>query len=203
MAVKKGVKSTIKTIILVLLLGAVVFGIYYYVKDSSERRAREKTEKQHEPTEIDNILAVNLKINYPDTARAVVNFYWRIVKALHNNNPTDAELTKLQSQLRELFDQELLLSNPVTDHYNALKLEIMEYDDLNRTIEDYLVDTVKNSETKTIEDEKYTKFIVKIDIKEKSQLGTLYEEFLLRQDEDGKWKILGWRRVDKDGLVTN
>ena len=81
--------------------------------------------------------------------------------------------------------------------------DLFDVGDLNRTIEDYLVDTVKNSETKTIEDEKYTKFIVKIDIKEKSQLGTLYEEFLLRQDEDGKWKILGWRRVDKDGLVTN
>jgi hypothetical protein len=197
---KNSAKNTIMTVIFVLLLGAAVFGGYFYFKTVSDRRAKEKAEKQKEPTEIENIIAINLRINYPETARSAVKFYCRIIQAIHNLGPTDDELSKLQFQLRELFDNELLLKNSVTDQYNALKLEIMEYDDLSRTIEDYLVDAAGNSETWTYEEHNYTRIIVNFTIKEKGSYGTLYEEFILRADEDGRWKILGWRRVDKDGL---
>ena len=200
MAGKNSAKNTIITIIFVVILGAAVFGGYFYFKNVSDKRAKEKAEKAKEPTEIENIIAVNLRINYPETARSVVKFYCRVVQAIHNLGPTDDELSKLQFQLRDLFDNELLLKNSVTDQYNALKLEIMEYDDLGRTIEDYLVDAAGNSETWTYEEKNYTRIIVNFTIKEKGTYGTLYEEFILRADEDGKWKILGWRRVDKDGL---
>ncbi len=198
---KNNTKNTIITIVFVLIFAVAIFGIYHYVKGVADKRAKEKAERESEPTEIQNIVAVNLELSYPETARAVVKFYCRILKALHNDDPTETEISQLQFQLRKIYDQELLDNNSVANQLNALKLEIMEYDDLNRTIDDYIVDASGNAETWTSEDKSYYRIIANISIKENGTFGTLYEEFILRKDEDGRWKILGWRRVDADGLT--
>ncbi len=199
---KKGAKNTVLTIIFILVLGAAVFAGYYYFKKAADERAKHKNEQKNEPTEIEKIIATNLDIQYPETARAVVKFYSRVVKAFHDVTPEDAQLSKLQYQLRKLYDDELNEQNNVTEQFTQMKNEILEYDSLNRTIDDYIVDSAGNAETWTYEDKSYYRIIANYTIKENGKYFTLYEEFLLRKDDQGRWKIVGWRRVDKDGLTN-
>ncbi|MBO7402843.1 MAG: hypothetical protein J6U10_07620 [Lachnospiraceae bacterium] len=199
---KKGVKNTVITVIFILMIGAAVFAGYFFFKKAADERARKNNEQKNEPTEIEKIIAVNLDIQYPETARAVVKFYCRVVKAFHDVTPEDAELSKLQYQLRKIYDDELNENNNVTDQFKQLKSEILEYDSLNRTIDDYVVDAAGNSETWTADGQSFYRIIANFTLKENGKYFTLYEEFLLRKDDAGKWKIVGWRRVDKDGLTN-
>lgn len=196
----KGKKGTVTTIIFLIVFAAAVFGIYFYVKNKSAERAKNAAEKKAQPTEVDNIIALNIDSEYPDTARTVLRLYCRIITAALNEELKDDELKKLEMQLRKLFDTEFLANNSVESQLDALQLERMDYRDHKRVIDSYLVDSVGNAEHSVVDGQSYYSAMVNFIIKENGISGTLYEEFILRRDETGRWKILGWRRVDKDGV---
>ncbi len=197
----KSKKGTVTTIIFVVIFAAAIFGIYFYVRNKAQENAKKQAEKDAQPTEVSEILALNIDAAYPDTARTVLRLYCRIVSAMMNEDLKEGELMKLEMQLRKLFDDEFLANNTVNDQYNSLQLERLEYQDNKRKIDSYLVDTANNAEQKVIEERDYYSIMVNFIIKESGISGTLYEEFLLRRDDAGRWKIVGWRRVDKDGMT--
>jgi len=193
-------KNTIMTIVFVIVFAVAIFGAYFFVKNLSDKRSKEKAEKEAQPTEIQLILAIDINNNYPETARTLLKLYGRIVTAIYNDNPTDAELSGLQMQLRKLFDEELLEQNSIPAQLSSLKLDIMDYQDKGRKIESFQADSANNAEYSTVDEKKYCRMFTSVTLVEKSYVGKVYEEFILRQDQDGKWKILGWRRVDENGL---
>ena len=46
------------------------------------------------------------------------------------------------------------------------------------------------------EENHFAKIIASYTMKEASDYKKTYEEFLLREDENGRWKIVGWRLTD-------
>ena len=196
-------KGTVTTIIFLVILASAIFGIYYFARFKADERAKKQAEKNAQPTEISQILDLNIDANYPDTARTVLRLYGRIVSAMLNEELKDGELRKLESQLRRLFDVEFLLNNSEDEQFNALNLERNDYRDHKRTVDSYLVDSAGNAEHKVIDGRECYSALVNFVVKENGISSTLYEEFLLRRDDTGKWKILGWRRVDKDGVAVD
>lgn len=198
---KKSKKGTVATVIFIVLLAVVVFSLYFFVKNKANERAREKAEKEAQPTEVSEILALNIDANYPDTARTALRLYCRIVSAMLNEELKEGELMKLEMKLRMLFDDEFLANNPVNEQFDSLQLERNDYRDHNKKIDSYLVDSANNAEKKVIDERECYSILVNFIIKENGIANTLYEEFLLRRDDSGRWKILGWRRVSKDGVA--
>lgn len=198
---KKSKKGTVATVIFIIILAAAIFGLYFFVRGKAEERNKKKAEKDAQPTEVSNIIALDIEKNYPDTARTVLRLYCRIVTAMLNEDLKEGELMKLEMQLRKLFDLEFLANNSVNDQFNALQLERIDYQDHNRKIDSYLVDSANNAEQKVIDGRECYGTLVNFVIKENGIAGSLYEEFLLRRDDAGRWKIYGWRRVDSSGMA--
>ena len=98
---------------------------------------------------------------------------------------------------RKLFDEEFLENNPLETFTNNLSAEIdaakaREYQMVNWRVQ-------KQSSVKTWQDgeNKFASIVTcyTMNAKEEGYTRT-YEEFLLRQDAEGHWKIVGWRLTD-------
>ena len=79
-----------------------------------------------------------------------------------------------------------------------LKLDIAEYQSLERKITSYKVDSSNNIVTWTEDGVDYARMIASYTTKEGSSYFKTQEEFILRKDENSKWKILGFRELAVD-----
>ena len=112
----------------------------------------------------------------------------------------DEELEKVASQMRGLFDEELLLLNSHNAYIDNLKLELELYKEAERYISGYKIENGYNIEYITYKDEDYAKVDVLYYLREGKELKYIYEEYTLREDEDGKWKILFWELTDSSSM---
>lgn len=129
---------------------------------------------------------------YPEFPRGVVEFYSRIVKAYYYTELSEEEIEALGSQARKLFDGELLDKNPEGEFYKNLKLDIESYNEVERKIYDYTIEDSDEIEIFTFDGKQYAIVTAGYLMREKSSVVTIYEDYTLRKDEDGMWKILFW-----------
>ncbi len=101
-------KKTITTIIVMLLLAIGIVAAYFAI---SERRSREREEKELEVTEVDKLLDRNMETSYPATPRETIKLYSRMMKCFYNEELTDAEVEQMMDKMRLLFDEEFLAEN--------------------------------------------------------------------------------------------
>ncbi len=190
-------KNTIVTVIVMIVVAAVIVGGYFFI---SARKNADNYEGGKDKTEVDSLLEKNLDTGYPVTAREVVKFYSRILKSYYNEVLTEDQLGRLLDQMRRLFDDELLAENPRETHLADLKEEINDFAARKCTITSYQVEQAGNIITWSDEGKDYSRVIASYTEKEDNDYLKVYEEFILRKDVFGKWKILGWRLTDKDAM---
>ncbi len=192
-------KNTVITIIVMLILAAIIVGGYFLI---SARKNAENYEGSKEKNEVDNLLEKNLDSSYPVTAREVVKFYSRILKCYYNETLSEQQLGGLLDQMRKLFDEELLAENPRDTHLADLQEEIRDFAARKCTITSYQVEQAGNIITWTDEEKNYARVIASYTQfeKEENHYLKVYEEFILRKDDSGKWKILGWQLADAEDM---
>lgn len=190
-------KKTARTVITMIFIGALIIGLYYY---QTHRTDVPKDKDISELGEVELILQKDLNINYPASVKEVLGLYSRMSSVLYTNI-TDSEVEKIALKMRELFDEELLAENSESEHLAELKNEISIFRDANRKIRTYEViestDAIK-TESDGIE---YSTGDVLYRINEEEGKHKIIHRFMLRRNDDGKWKILGWSLVenqDKD-----
>ncbi|MDE7327924.1 MAG: hypothetical protein K2N63_16880 [Lachnospiraceae bacterium] len=189
-------KSTIITVIVMLLVGAAIVAAYFIV---SARKNKENYEGGNR-TEVDILLEKDLDKSYPLTSREVVKFYSRILKCYYNKKLTQEQLEDLLDQMRKLFDEEFLAENPRDSHLMELQEEISDFAARKCQITSYQVEQNGNIVTWTDEGKEYARVIASYTEKEDRHYLKVYEEFILRKDSGGKWKILGWYLTDADAM---
>lgn len=180
--------KNIKNIIIVIILAVAALGYFYYL---SNRNTNEKALDAN-TTEVSKILAEDLSKTYPETPRGVIKFYNRILRCFYNEEYTEDELTGLGLQARELFDQELLVTNPEENYFKNLKAEIKDYADNNRNIFSIKLTSSDNVEYYTVEEREYSIVYCTYSLNASSGVSKLTHKYMLRKDENGQWKILGW-----------
>ena len=177
------------------LVVAVVLGVFLALNLREENGVFSKGNKQN--TEAQAILSKDMDRNYPAIVREVVRFYSRISKCYHNETISEEEFTGLVELQRKLFDEEFLNNNPIDTFTNNLAAEIDAAKSRNYVMATYRVQ--KQSSVKTWQDgENHFASIVAcytMNSKDEGYTRT-YQEFLLREDEAGRWKIVGWRLTD-------
>ncbi len=189
-------KSTVITVIVMLLVAAAIVAGYFII---SARKNKENYEGG-ERTELDILLEKDLDKSYPLTSREVIKFYSRILKCYYNEELTEEQLGGLLDQMRGLFDEEFLAQNPRDTHLSELEEEIRDFAARKCTITSYQVQESGNIVTWTDEEKEYARVIASYTQQEDRQYLKVYEEFILRKDENGKWKILGWYLTDADAM---
>jgi hypothetical protein len=179
-----------------LTLLAVVVVIWYYV-DSNKPLESDGTKEVGEVTEIDKVLNKDLEKSYPHTAREVIQLFIRIQKCYYNEKWSEEEFVKLAYKATELFDEELKNSNPFDEYYEELKTEVSQYKDEKKIINRTILDKTSEIVYSTVEEQKYASLNCTYYLKSASGTSKVIETYILRKDEEDRWKILGWKEYEE------
>lgn len=173
----------------VVLLG-VYFGLNRREDDSIYAKDKEVN------TEAQTILKKDIDRNYPATVREVVEVYSRISKCLYNEKVTEEEFESLVIMMRKLYDEELLENNPLSEHTEGLLVEVIAAKSNDYYMTRYQVQKQSSVTTWTAEENKFASIIACYTVNNNGTYEKTYEEFLLREDENNRWKIVGWRLTE-------
>ncbi len=185
-------KKTIKIIIGVLLMCVLVLCYYAYL---SEKKLKEK--ETVELTEIDQLLLQNLDEDYPHSPRDVVNLYSRMITCVYNEKMEGEELTKMVKQMRKLYADEFAndAANSEKQQINGIKKELEDHPDENdQKITNYVLQEASQVDIKDVDGEKTALVEATYTIRYGNDFSKVPQVYLLVQNSDEQWKILGWQK---------
>jgi hypothetical protein len=176
---------------------SLVVGYYAYL---SRRNDTAKVDNNVELSEVQAITSKNFTKDYPATPRAVVKWYNRIITAYYAEEFSQGELEKMADQARMLMDDELLQYNPRDTYIASLNMEIEDYHNRQRTIVSSTVSDSNEVRYKKVNGYDCAFLSTYYFVREGSSYTRTYEDFCLRKDSDGNWKILTWRLSTEDEI---
>jgi len=180
------VKSAIMKSIVLLALGAVVVvGLYFMFVGSK----KSPEEEQYNLTAVDEITTTNLEKNYPANPRMVVDLYAKTMQVLYKEEYTEGQQDKMLYVLKGIMDDELL--DKQVDFSRSMKNEISERKEGDYSISNYLVQNTE-PEVVTVSGKKMCNVQCLFSLRKGTSTVANYYQFILRQDDDKRWKILGW-----------
>ena len=186
-------KKAIRIGLSVIICAGLVVGYYYYL---SHRNDNNTTEDATKVTEVDKILQKDFDEQYPTSPREVVKWYNRIITAYYGEEYTDEQLEGMADQARKLLDDELLQYNPKDTYLENLKKDIDNYKTLNKKIVQSSVSDSNDITYATVKGASCAYVNAYYLSKEGSNYSRTYQEFVLRKDSKGKWKILTFRLTE-------
>ncbi len=190
-------KNTLLTVLLMSVFVVVVIYAYYYINNVTKPIIPDTIRKK---TEAEILIEKDIELAYPATPTEVLRLHLRITKCLYNDKLTKEEIDDLVNQERILYDEELLEKNPVESQIRIINEEIERFHEADKEITNYLIENKENIKYWTEEDIEYASIVASISFAESKEIIKVFEEFTLRRDEDGQWKILGWELSDKDSI---
>lgn len=184
----------VKIVIIVIILAAIVLGYFYYLG----HRNRQQTEEAVTATVVQSVLLRDLEHNYPPTPKEVVKYYSDITECFYNEEYTDEELNQLAKKIQLLYDVELVANKTQDQYMQDLRNDIAEMRGKKYTIASYEVSASTDVEYFTQDEYSCARLYCTYYLRQPSN-GTRVaslERFVLRQDQDGHWKIFGWELVE-------
>ena len=180
-------KNTTKVAIIFLVLIVAVVAYFAYLSNKSRG-----VEDEAAMTAVKLVLSRDLENNYPPTVKEVMKYYADIQKCLYSQECLDEEAEQLGMKARALFDDELLAANDVTNHLLALKSEITSFQEDSRQITAASVASSANVDTFTEDGYEFARIHCIYTVLDGGQSNLVDMVYLLRRDENRKWKIYGW-----------
>lgn len=183
--------SVIGIIVFGVILVAVVAGFAF-----SLSHRKEVAETDTQPTPVQKVLMRDLERNYPPTPKEVVKYFADITQCFYNEEYTDAELMQLAEKIQEIYDDELIANKSAEDYLDDLRSEIAGMKKDNYTISSYALSASTDVEDFVENGYECSRLYCTFNVKRGTN-GTVQsmEQFVLRKDEDGHWKIYGWDLV--------
>lgn len=175
---------------------ALIVGYYFYVSNRSNAASGEEVTTGI--SEAQKLLSRSMATDYPPTPKEVVKYYADITVALYNSEYTEEEFVGLADRMRDIFDDELKAANPREYYIQNLKNEIASYKEKGSTISSYATSSSTDVDYGRVDGYDFAKLRATFTIKNGSQVGLTKEIFLLRKDEDGHYKIYGWKLADDE-----
>lgn len=185
----------VRLIIIAIACICLICGGYFFFSQNN-------AVSEDELTEVEKVLVKDLKKDYPKTPREVVKFYNRIIKCYYSEDLSDKDLEDMVDQMLYLLDEDLLLVNPRDEYYKSVLSDIEEYEEKNKYVvstdvcdsnDVTYVDDVKDGSDEV---DKLAYVNASYFINTDGKFTNTYQQFVLRQDEDGRWKILTFYEVE-------
>ena len=161
-------------VILTIALIAAICGSFYIVNDKSKRA----NQKEKVLTEVQRITTK--------------------VKCYYGMQYSDEELDALTDQALKLFDDELAANNPKDTYKQSVTADAQSYKDQGITLAQTGV--CDSNDVKYVTDNGSKIAYVKASyfMKEGSSYSKTYQEYVLRQDKEGCWRILTFYKIAAD-----
>lgn len=183
-------------------IGLIVFGVILIavvVGYALRLNHKSKTDAERvvESTAVQKVLQRDLERNYPPTEKEVVKYYAEITKCFYNEEYTDEELEQMAVKIQGLYDDELIANKSQEDYMADLRNEIADMKQNNYTISGYVLSSSVDVENFTENGYSCARLYCTFNVKQSAN-GTAHsmEQFVLRKDDEGHWKILGWELVE-------
>ena len=183
----------VRIVIIAVVLVGLVCGGFYYMSSKKDVSVENKTEL----TTLDKLILKDLESNYPSTPRAVVKLYNQIITCYYSAEFKDDEFEKLVDQALLLYD-ELKAKNPKDEYMKTLSNEIDEYKTKDKTISQTAVCSSNDVLYRNDNGDEIAYVNASYFIKEGKEHVKTYEQYVLRKDEKGNWKILGYYEIEED-----
>lgn len=191
-------KKGTKTFTLIIFFAALIaLGSYFYVTNKADNSQEVTT-----TSEKDILLNYDMAGNYPKTVREAVKMHCRYLKYIYNEGLakdfTEDDLFVMNQKMRQLYDDELLEINQADQQLKALNKEMEVYKVKKQKIVSYTLAEASQIEYNTDNGKEYAKMRVTLAMRIDGSSFSADEEYILRKDAEGKWKILGWQAIQQD-----
>ncbi|MCL2253955.1 MAG: hypothetical protein FWC09_05860 [Lachnospiraceae bacterium] len=183
-----------KIIVVFILLAALVTSVYFYL---SNIKARSSSDESTKVTRVHELINRNIDVRYPPTPKELVTFFADVTKCLYNEEYTNAEFEKLGEQLYALYDLELMEENPWNLYLDNLQYDIEANRKKGLTISSFIVSSSTDVKYYTEDGLDYAGLHCLFTLRSGTDLLSVDHQFLLRKDEGGRWRILGWQVFDE------
>ncbi|MCH5252171.1 MAG: hypothetical protein J1F22_04290 [Lachnospiraceae bacterium] len=178
-----------------VVLGCLAVYYQYMKKEQMETEVRTPT------TEVEKLIAKDLKTGYPETPTEVMKLWGRLNQCLYNASVDEEEFLSLLKQLRVMYSSDLLESNKEESHLSKLEEEVGEFKQDKSKIVSYSAEPATSVEYKTIGGRECANIRISYFINNSGKYAKSYQDFIL-VNEDDKWKILGFQAA-KQNQVTD
>lgn len=194
-------KNGNKTFTLMIFLVAIAaLGYFTYLNNKAPDR-----ETVSENSEKEILLNYDMVENYPKTVREAVKLHCRYLKYVYSDEfikeSTEDEVFTMNQKIRALYDDELLDLNSPTEQLQALQDEMTLYQTNKQKIVSYTLAEASQIEYNTENEVEYAKMRVTLALTIDGASASADEEYILRKDSEGKWKILGWQAKQEQTAV--
>ena len=186
-------QKTIKLIIIGCILAALLVGFYYYL---SHKTSRENSEDVGTITKTQQVLLRNLDANYPPTPKEVVKYYCDITQCFYNETNTEEEIRELAMQIQKLYDDDLIANQTQDGYMQNLITDIISMNQQGLVVSSYSTSASTDVEEFTEDGYQWARLYCNFVLRQETTLINTNEQFLLRKDENGHWKIYGWQLVE-------
>ncbi len=181
-------QKLIKTVVMLVILAVVILGAYLIIV---VRGPKNNTTKENETlSAVDQITTLDLDKSYPPTPGEVVDLYAQIMKVLYRQDYNGKQYDQMIAKIEGIFDMELLKNQvnwPV-----SLKNEIKSRKEGDYSIVNYSVDSSDKVVYSTVNGQEIANLTCVYAMRHGTYTEPQQFTYVLRKDEDGRWKILGW-----------
>lgn len=184
-------KTTTRTTVIVILLVLAVVGYYAYLSNKS-RESREEVAM----SVVQSTLSRDLSSNYPPTPKEVIKYYNELLRCLYNEKSTDEEIELLGLKARELYDAELLAYNEEEVSQMRLLAEVHDFREKKCRIAGFNVAASTSVEFFEEDGFEFARIMCGYNILQDGKYQGSDLVYLLRKDDNKRWKIYGWENVE-------
>ncbi len=182
---------------LTLIAAVLVVVVILYANLLSRKEAENKKEIITTPSVVEQILNKDYKNNYPASVREVVRTYFKVIENLYNEDLSEDDFIDLADVERLMMDDVLLEENSYSDFMTRLKSEVKDCKDSKTRIGSWEVE--KNNQIQYWYHDNYRYASIKATVQLIGQnTQRVDEKFILKENEDGRWKIIGWVNADEE-----
>jgi hypothetical protein len=189
-------RKRVGAIVVVVIIAVLIVGAFAFVA----YRNPKTVEDTPEVSELDELLNQNIEANYPATPREVLKLYNRYLLCLYGtdgNDLTDDQRLGLSTKMRDLYDEELLAANTEEENLSNLTAELEAFRADGKDMIKANVSDSNDVEYIDVDGASGALVDASYFIRSGSKdFSRTYQEYLLRKDADGNWKILSFVKVD-------
>lgn len=186
-------KAGIRVFIIGFILMGMVIGFYYYLSNIREKPGDDNIKT----SAVQEALLYNFERNYPPTPKEVIKLYSEMTQCFYNEEYTDEEFVQLAKQVQNLYDDELIANKTEKQYIEDLRWDVNNMKKMELNVSSYAVGASTDVEYFTRNGFRCARMYCSFTLRKGTQIVYSEEVFILRRDDDGHWKIYGFKLADR------
>ncbi len=196
MSDNSGKMEGLKYVILIIMGALVVLGIFMILNRGKNQK--QSNEEVALLTPVQEITTMDFDRSYPPSEREVVSMYCRIHKVLYAEDYSDADFAKMAALLQSLNDEELNAAQ--ADYFGDLKADVESKKSGGYTLQNYVIADRKEVVYRKLDGREMANVKCLMTMRKGTEMGATNYLFVLRKDEQDRWKIYGWTPLMEDNI---